>query len=290
MKRISMIASAFALALATPAAAQEQPDNAAESEMAGEMLGAMLGEDEDFQKFVELFQPEPLTPQQEARLPLATQVVGAMIPDGTMADMMSSMFRDIVDPLMALEEDTQVDTASSLLGWYVGDEALDEAAAAEIVAIIDPAREAREAATMDAIEKGIADVMVVIEPAMREAMAKAFAASFSDTELTDIGTFFATPSGAAFASKSYKLASDPTIFVGMLENLPQMLGPIMAAVAEGEQAIAALPEAKTFADLSVAERARLSALSGLTEEELEEAMTVVADEEAVEEAADEWDS
>jgi hypothetical protein len=290
MKRISMIASAFALALATPAAAQEQPDNAAESEMAGEMLGAMLGEDEDFQKFVELFQPEPLTPQQEARLPLATQVVGAMIPDGTMADMMSSMFRDIVDPLMALEEDTQVDTASSLLGWYVGDEALDEAAAAEIVAIIDPAREAREAATMDAIEKGIADVMVVIEPAMREAMAKAFAASFSDTELTDIGTFFATPSGAAFASKSYKLASDPTIFVGMLENLPQMLGPIMAAVAEGEQAIAALPEAKTFADLSAAERARLSALSGLTEEELEEAMTVVADEEAVEEAADEWDS
>lgn len=304
MKWMTAGVSIAALSIATPLAAQdvetEAELEAEETEMAGAMLGAMLGENEEFQKFVDLFKPEPLTPDQEARLPLATQVVGAMIPPGTMGDVFSSMFRDIVDPIMALEEEDKIGTASSMLGWYVGEGDIDEAAAAEIVAIIDPSREARETATMKAIEKGIGDIMIVLEPSVREAMSKAFAASFSETELTDIGAFFATPSGAAFASKSYKLASDPTIFVGMLENLPQMMGPIMAAVSEGEKAIEALPKAKAFADLSATERARLMALSGLSEAELEEAMMMAdedaveaaaeAAEEAMEEADDEWDS
>lgn len=269
--------------MATPVAAQ---DEVGEADMTAEALGAMLGEDEDFQKFLGAFKPEPLTPEQEARQPLATQVVGAMMPDGATGEMMSSMFRDIIDPLSALRGDGDAATASSLLGWYVGDEDLDEEAASEIVAIIDPARAAREKATMDAIEKGIADVMLIMEPAMREAMSKAFAANFDDTELTDIGTFFATPSGASFAAKSYKLSSDPRLFVGMLENLPQLLGPIMAAVAEGEEAIGALPQTKSFAELTPAERARLAALSGLTEAELEDAMAAEPGDEAMEESAD----
>jgi len=79
-----------------------------------------------------------------------------------------------------------------------------------------------------------------------------------------------------------------------------MMGPIMAAVSEGEKAIEALPKAKAFADLSATERARLMALSGLSEAELEEAMMMAdedaveaaaeAAEEAMEEADDEWDS
>lgn len=290
MKRILLGASIATLALATPVMAQDAEMEAGDAEISVEVLGAMLGEDEDFQAFLELFKPKPLTPEQEARLPLAAQVVGAMIPDGTMGELMTSMFRDIVGPYAALEAENQAEIAASMLGWYVGDEDIDEVAATKIIAILDPSREAREAATMDAIETGIADVMAVMEPAIRDAMSKAYAASFSDAELTDIGAFFTTPSGAAFASKSYKLASDPTIFVGMLENLPQMMGPIMAAVSTGEEAIEALPQQKGYADLTASERARLAELSGLNISELEEAMSLDDEEDAIEESGEEWDN
>ena len=278
--------SALALAVATPAVAQDEEQTEEQADELGmEALGEAITSDPDFQKFLQAFKPEPLTPEQEALVPLASDVVGAMIPQGAMGEMFSAMFQDLTEPFAMLGGDSQTGTASELLGWYVDGDDLGEDTSAEVVAIIDPAREQRKEAEMQAIQDGIIDVMAALEPAMREAMAKAYAANFTRTELTDIGAFFSTPSGASFASKSYKLASDPRIWVGMLDNLPELIGPIMGAVMEGQAKVEALPQAKTYADLTPGERSRLTALTGLTESELEEAMSL-ADEAPMEEAED----
>ena len=281
--------SALALAVATPVMAQdEEPTDEIGMDVLEQAMGEELAADPDFQKFLAAFKPKPLTPEQEALVPLASEVVAAIIPQGAMGEMFTDMFRDLSGPFALLgKNDDEMATASALLGGYFDGEDLGEKASAEVVAIIDPARKQREEATMQAIEDGIIDVMTVLEPVMRVAMSKAYAANFSRTELTDIGAFFATPSGASFASKSYRLASDPRIWLSMMENVPELIGPIMGAMIEGQAKVAALPQAKTYADLTPAERSRLTALTGLSETELEEAMMPVEVEvEAVEVEAD----
>ncbi|MEC7534303.1 MAG: hypothetical protein VYB96_06220 [Pseudomonadota bacterium] len=75
MKKIVNAMAAAALVCAVPAAAQEDPEHSQSAMSPGELdefAGMMAG----------LFQTEPLTEEQNARLPAAQAVVGEMMPDG----------------------------------------------------------------------------------------------------------------------------------------------------------------------------------------------------------------
>ena len=129
--------------------------------------------------------------------------------------------------------------------------------------ILDPAFEARQAATMPVLMGGIAEVVAAEEPSLREGMAEAYAARFSLKELADIEAFFATPSGAAYAGSMMALSTDPAIMARAQAMVPKMTAAMPALIAKASAAAAGLPPPRRYEQLTDAERAELARLLGV---------------------------
>ncbi|MEM6476978.1 MAG: DUF2059 domain-containing protein [Pseudomonadota bacterium] len=270
MRKFGLFAApvAFAFAAATPLAAQDddvtETVSIEESEESGaEDIEAMMG------LLGALFQVEPLTPEQEARLPIAQSVAEKMIPEGALGEMMGTLMKDIMDPFTSLGPPPANATVSKGLGISLFELDLTEEQTAEVAALLDPAFEVRSKREMEAFPQMLSSIMSVMEPSMREAMAELYAIRFEDSELTELNTFFATPLGEKFASESFKMAADPRLMVAGMEALPQLLGTVSDMESAIEAATADLPEKRAFADLPASEKARISELTGLSAEEIE---------------------
>lgn len=258
-------ASLAALALVPqPLAAQNAHDDVATQD-AGEVDPMQ----EAMDQLSAMFPVEPLTAEQQARLPQATRIITRMIPDGTMGEMMGTMFDKLLGPLMAATDAPAFPVVEKGIGISPADVGLSQEQAAEIAALLDPAyaeRHKREMAVMPAMMR---DMMTVMEPSMRKAMSELYAVNFSQKELDDIETFFQTDSGTAYARKSFAMSSDPRIVGATMESMPQLMG----AFAEMEKKIAAasadLPPKRSFGDLSAAEKAKIAKLTGYTVAEIE---------------------
>lgn len=275
---IAMGAASLVLA-AQPLRAQDSTataDEAKSPEKAMEMLGAM-------------FKAEPLTPEQEARVPLAQQVVDKMIPPGTYGEVMGSMFNKILGPIMSKIEQPSSAEVARQIGAMGSDLALDKQQAAEASALLDPAWQERRKVQMDAIQGALTKAMSAIEPTMRKAMAEVYAADFDSAQMTDIGAFFSTESGQAFARKSMTIASDPRFLSAMMKSLPQMLGSFASMEQEVKAATVKLPPMRTWNDLSAADRARLSELTGLSQAKLKAGMETADEDRAAKSAAGQSD-
>lgn len=254
---VSVLAAATLLFAATsPAIAQD----------------ADLAEPDPFAAMASMFQAEPLTPEQEARLPMATRLVEKLIPQGSLGEMMGSMFNSMLGPLSELGSKPSSGDVAEQLGFGAFELYLDEDQAAEALAILDPAWEARKAAEAEVFPEVMKQMMDAMEPGMRKAMAELYAINFTAKELTDIDAFFSTETGATYARKSFSLASDPRIMAASMESLPAMMGSIMTMEQKVEAATANLPPKRSFAELGAKEKARLAELSGYSIEEIEEAI------------------
>ncbi|MFZ1742065.1 MAG: hypothetical protein WAT93_04380 [Pontixanthobacter sp.] len=226
-------------------------------------------EDGAFAALSQMFKVEPLTAEQEARLPLAQDIISKMIPPGSLRDMMGPMFDNFLNPLMQMEAETSSPKVSEKLGLESSDLALSGEEEAEIAAMFDPSwkiRKQREAAIFPQL---MADMMSGMEPTMRKAMAETYAVHFNQTELTDIKGFFATESGASFARKSFTMASDPRIMAASMESLPAMMQIFGAMEQKMAEATADLATPRSFAELTDQERARISELTGYEVEDLQ---------------------
>jgi hypothetical protein len=222
--------------------------------------------------FAQAFPVEPLTAEQEARLPQAQAVVDKIIPPGAMKNMMGSLFDGVLQPLMAIGAETTAADAAELLGVEVDQIELGDEQAAEIVRIVDPAHGERAARTAKAMPSAMNRLVAAAEPGMRKAMSEAYAIYFDGRELADISAFFDTPSGAAYARKSMSMAGDARYIGAMMQSMPDMttyMGEIEAVMAA---AVADLPAAKGYADLTADERTRLAELTGLDEVVIQAAM------------------
>lgn len=261
-KGITALGAGTLVLAAQPVFGQDQaagPAEGASTDKTMEMLGSM-------------FKAEPLTPEQEARLPLARKVVDAMIPPGTYGEVMGSMFNKILGPIMSkIEEPSSADVAKQI-GAMKSDISLDKGQAEEATALLDPAWKQRRKVQMDTIQGAMAKAMTAIEPSMRNAMSEVYAADFDSTQLHDIGVFFSTGSGQAFARKSMTIASDPRFMSAMMKSLPLMLGSFAEMEHDVKAAMAKLPPMRKWGDLSPADRARLSELTGLSQSKLEAGM------------------
>lgn len=294
MSRISLRKTCLALGGAfmlttQPVLAQDDAEYQAgeQEEMAGVM--AMLGS---------MFKAEPLTAEQQARLPLAQTIVGKIMPDGTMREMFDGMMGGMFGDLMKMGANAEPASTfiANQLGLYGEEISLSDEQATEIANMLDPARKERKAKEAEMMPQVIGEVMTTMEPTMRKAMSELYAVYFNDAELADIDTFFSTPSGTAYARKSFKMSSDPRIMAATMESLPQMMEQFGAIEAKMKAATADLPASRTFAELTAQEKARISKLTGYSVDDLEEwsssseavaeeAMEAVA--EAVEDAVDE---
>lgn len=248
-----MIAGALALGLAQPAMAQApQPDPSG--------LAAAMGQ---------VFQAEPLTPEQEARLPQAQAVVGQLFPPGTYRKMMDQMMGPMMDGIMGQMGQLPLAEMARLGGV---DEAtlagMGDATLGEIAAILDPAFEERNRITGQVSLAMVSRLMDRIEPSYRAGLARAFATRFSVGELEELGRFFSTPVGARYAQESMLIYADPQVMSAMNEMMPAMFELMPGMIEEMQTATAHLPPARKPDELSDAELARLAALFGTNPAEI----------------------
>ena len=247
MKRVAMLLGAAGLAFAQPVLAQD-----AAPDMSG--LAAAMGE---------MFKAEPLTAEQQARLPQADMVVGHLFPPGTYRKMMDQMMGPMMDGIMSQMGQLPLADLARIGGV---DEAtlagMGDASLSEIAAILDPAFEERNRIIGQVTVATIAGLMDRIEPSYRAGLARAFATRFSAGELEELGRFFSTPVGAHYAQESMLIYADPQVMSAMNEMMPAMFELMPGMIEEMQTATAHLPPARKPDELSDAELARLAALFG----------------------------
>ena len=253
MKKIVNAMAAAALVCAVPAAAQEDSEHSESAMSPGdldEFAGMMAG----------LFQTEPLTEEQNARLPAAQAVVGEMMPDGFYGEMMAGMMDKMLRPMLTMFSQPEFVLGARLAVDAEAIEALEEAEQAELTAMLDPAYEARGDAMVAVLTSRMGGMFTAMEGPMREGLSKAYAVRFDDAQLADIAAFFATPTGGEYARESMALFADPQVMQASMQALPAMMsgfGDIESAMRE---AMAALPAERGYGDLTEAQRERMAEL------------------------------
>lgn len=256
MKKLLLFAAPLALAFGSvPATAQSADDETADSAAMAEIMG----------EFAAMFPAEPLTAEQQSRLPAATALIDQIVPTGTLGDMMGSMLDGVLGPIMAMEAGDATTVLASSLGMDGVELDITPERAAQALAIIDPDWDARQKAELAAMPAVMQRMFVVMEPTMKAAMSELYAVYFDDQELSDISAFFNTASGAAYARKSFTMSADPRMTGAMMQALPDMMG----VFAEMEEQMAAatigLANPRSFDQLSAVEKKKLAALTGLDE-------------------------
>ena len=253
MKKIVNAMAAAALVCAVPAAAQEDPEHSESAMSPGdldEFAGIMAG----------LFQTEPLTEEQNARLPAAQAVVGEMMPDGFYGEMMAGMMDKMLRPMLTMFSQPEFVLGARLTVDAEAIEALEEAEQAELTAMLDPAYQARGDAMVAVLTSRMGGMFTAMEGPMREGLSKAYAVRFDDAQLADIAAFFATPTGGEYARESMALFADPQVMQASMQALPAMMsgfGDIESAMRE---AMTALPAERGYDDLTEAQRKRMAEL------------------------------
>jgi len=253
MKKIVNAMAAAALVCAVPTAAQEDPEHSESAMSPGdldEFAGMMAG----------LFQTEPLTEEQSARLPAAQAVVGEMMPDGFYGEMMGGMMDKMLRPMLTMFSQPEFVLGARLTVDAEAIEALEEAEQAELTAMLDPAYQARGDAMVAVLTSRMGGMFTAMEGPMREGLSKAYAVRFDDAQLADIAAFFATPTGGEYARESMALFADPQVMQASMQALPAMMsgfGDIESAMRE---AMAALPAERGYGDLTEAQRERMAEL------------------------------
>ena len=215
-----------------------------------------------------MFTAEPLTAEQEARLPAAQGLIAKIIPEGTMGEMIDKMMGGVLGPIMAAAPDGATTTLAKQIGTEPYTLDLTEEQAGELASLFDPAwaeRQQRELAALPIIMK---EVVTLMEPGMRKAMSELYAIRFSATELAEIDAFFSTGTGGKYARESFLMASDPRIMASTMEAMPALMGSIGDIEKRMAETTADLPAKRAFGELTAAEKAKVAEMTGLTVEDI----------------------
>jgi hypothetical protein len=219
--------------------------------------------------FSGLFTSEPLTPEQEARVPAAEQLVAKIVPAGTIGEMMDKVMGGVLAPMLA----GTPKPAAAALARQIGTEAfvsdLTEEQAGELASLFDPAWAERQQREVGIFPELVKDMVALIEPSMRKAMSELYAIRFSASELAEIDAFFSTGTGGRYARESFLMSSDPRIMAASMEAVPTLMGSMGDMEKRMAESVADLPAVRSFGDLSPEERARVAQMTGLTVEDIE---------------------
>jgi hypothetical protein len=178
-------------------------------------------------------QPDPLP----ARLALSRIAVKGLFPDGTYARMMNGMMGGVVDRVMGL-----TDADLGMKG--------EKGKPANILTMRqkmlkkDPYFEERMRITERVIGEEMAKVAAIIEPKVREGLARSMARRFDERQLADVNAFLATDSGRAFGSQSMAMWIDPDVMRSVMTSLPDLMTAMPGAMKRIETETAHLPKPK----------------------------------------------
>ncbi|GAA3786239.1 hypothetical protein GCM10022600_02360 [Qipengyuania pelagi] len=269
---VSLVLGVLSLALSAPAMAQDIVMGEIEGEVAiddAEADGAM-DEAAVLAMMSGLFQAEPLTAEQEARLPAATAIVATMMPEGFYGEIMRDMMEKTMRPMMAMFSEPDFLLASRLTLDEAALADLSDAEKQELLTMLDPAWDQRADTMVDALVSNMGGAFAAVEPPVRAGLAKAYAVRFDEAQLADISAFFATPTGGEFARQSMALFADPQVMGATMEAMPEMIGSFTEMETAMEAALESLPAERDYADLSMAQRARMADLLGVEPDALDD--------------------
>lgn len=218
--RKSILATAIAIASIGSRAPAKPADSARPVKTAPTVKVTPPNFDAIFGIFDKLFPPQ--ADPDAARLALARTAVLSMWPDGAYGRMMSSFMGGMVDNALQLKKSdfTAMAGASAKTNTSASAKQLslhDQASAK------DPYFDQRMAAYRQLIDQETAKASTVIDPRMRDGLARAMARKFDARQLTDINAFFATPSGHALANQYMQLWVDPDTIRSMFTAMPEIM-------------------------------------------------------------------
>lgn len=168
-----------------------------------------------------------------ARLAAAQKTVAALVPEGVYARMMRDQFPAMMDAMTA-----------QMMGMSpaeFGGEAEDGKTMKQAMAEKDPAFEERMKISSRVMAQELGGIMGRMEPRVRAGLSRAFARKFTVQQLGDMNTFFATPSGKAFADEYLLLFADPEMTREMTAMAPELMKAMPEMVKKMEVATAHLP-------------------------------------------------
>lgn len=196
----------FALGLATPALAQPTKPTPAETA------------------------PSQIDP---TRLSAAKPVIDKLWPLGT--------YRRMMDGTMSKMMGSMIDSAMGMKASDIGkggDELIGESAMKA-----DPHFRERMKISMDTMMSEMIPLMEKIEPKVRESLSVIYARKFTTPQLTEMATFFSTPTGGVYARESMLVYMDPEMIKAMQAFAPEMIQAMPAIIKKVEAATAHLPPA-----------------------------------------------
>jgi hypothetical protein len=165
-----------------------------------------------------LFPPQP--DPDPARLALARTSVQSMWPQGAYGQMMTDFMGPMFDRMMQLKTSdfaAMGAKTSSATSTGKGLSLHDQ------VAGKDPYFDKRVAAMRQVVAEELGTVSAIIDPRMREGLARALARRFDAQQLSDLNCFFATPTGHAFAGQYMQLWIDPDTVRSIFSSMPDMM-------------------------------------------------------------------
>ena len=260
MKRIAILAGAAALSFGQPLAAQDaEPGDGT----AG--MGALAN------VFGDAFKAEPLTAEQEMRLPQAEIIVDKVFPSGSFARMMEDTLEPMMDSILASVGELPLGQIAALAGRDADSVAeMGDARLGEVMAILDPAYQERNKIVSKITVDMTLELMAKIEPSYRAGLTRAYAVRFTQEEMAELNRFFETPVGSHYASESMMIYADPQVMSAMNEMMPAMMELLPGMMERMQQGMASLPPPRAVGDLSAEQQQELANLLGVSREELGE--------------------
>jgi hypothetical protein len=161
-------------------------------------------------------QPEP----DPARLALARTSVQAMWPDGAYGKKMTGYMGGMNDRVRQLKASDLPDMSGKAKAAAAKDK---DVSVKEAIAGKDPYFDRRMAAMRGVMDEEVGKISAIIDPRMRDGLARAMARRFDAQQLVDINAFFATPSGHALASQYMQLWIDPDTIRSIFGSVPEMM-------------------------------------------------------------------
>jgi Uncharacterized protein conserved in bacteria (DUF2059) len=228
----------------------------------------------------EIFKVEPLTAEQQARLPLGQEMARSIMPEGSFGAAMNETMEPMMTMIMGTVTNDPRIRLAEISGVTTDELAeLEDTAAQEALDIFDPQYAARTQRTSDVMVSMVTKLLEAVEPAYRDAMAHALAVRFEEGEMRELLAFFATPVGGKFAAQSFLVQYDSRM-LGVMEAMGPAFVQIMPELIEEVTAIEVeFGSSRDFTELSATERARAARLIGKSVSELDALVPEITEDE-----------
>lgn len=188
-------------------------------------------------------QPEP----DPARLALSRISVQGLLPDGTYGRAMSGMLDSFGTRILGMSD---ADFGKKGKG---GKEPSTETLHQKLLRD-DPHFDERMTIIKRIATEELERLSTIIEPRMREGLARSMARRFDEKQLADLNTFLATDSGKAYGRQSMAMWVDPDLIRSLMTSVPDLIMAVPGIAARIDKETAHLPKPKKSKPAAAADK------------------------------------